>query len=147
MTDHLTALSWNVNGLRAAHKKGFLDWLNSASPEFLCLQETKAHVEHLPDEIVKVSWTQGIDDGGSLILGYIVIVNETNEIMDSARDASRTYYYLRCRRLERFVVQVVAVNDVAKSMLSPPQISICSEPPKKPKNLLFTQKLPKDYFL
>ena len=55
MTDHLTALSWNVNGLRAAHKKGFLDWLRSASPEFLCLQETKAHVEQLPDEMKEIS--------------------------------------------------------------------------------------------
>ena len=55
MTDHLTALSWNVNGLRAAHKKGFLDWLSSASPEFLCLQETKAHVEQLPDEVKEIS--------------------------------------------------------------------------------------------
>ena len=55
MTDPITALSWNVNGLRAAHKKGFLDWLSATSPEFLCLQETKAHVEQLPLEIKDIS--------------------------------------------------------------------------------------------
>ena len=55
MTDPITALSWNVNGLRAAHKKGFLDWLSDTSPEFLCLQETKAHVEQLPAEIKDIS--------------------------------------------------------------------------------------------
>ena len=55
MTDRITALSWNVNGLRAAHKKGFLDWLSATSPEFLCLQETKAHVEQLPLEIKDIS--------------------------------------------------------------------------------------------
>lgn len=34
-------LSWNVNGLRAALKKGFLDFLNDENPDVLCLQETK----------------------------------------------------------------------------------------------------------
>jgi len=33
-------LSWNVNGLRSAKKKGFLEWLPQESPEILCLQET-----------------------------------------------------------------------------------------------------------
>ena len=34
--------SWNVNGIRAIMKKGFMDWFLSASPDILCLQETKA---------------------------------------------------------------------------------------------------------
>ena len=33
-----TLLSWNVNGIRAAHKKGFLSWLTAAAPDILCLQ-------------------------------------------------------------------------------------------------------------
>ena len=37
-------ISWNVNGVRAVVKKGFLDWLEQAQPDILCLQETKAHV-------------------------------------------------------------------------------------------------------
>lgn len=44
-------LSWNVNGLRAVHKKGFLDWFNTEKPDILCLQETKAQEEQLPDEV------------------------------------------------------------------------------------------------
>ncbi|HQO58664.1 MAG TPA: exodeoxyribonuclease III [Candidatus Omnitrophota bacterium] len=40
-------LSWNVNGIRAVEKKGFLDWLHQASPDVLCLQETKAHPDQL----------------------------------------------------------------------------------------------------
>lgn len=40
-------LSYNVNGIRAALKKGFLDWLEAADPDVLCLQETKAHPEQL----------------------------------------------------------------------------------------------------
>ena len=40
-------ISYNVNGIRAALKKGFLDWLEAANPDVLCLQETKAHKDQL----------------------------------------------------------------------------------------------------
>ena len=40
-------ISYNVNGIRAALKKGFLDWLQAANPDVLCLQETKAHKDQL----------------------------------------------------------------------------------------------------
>ncbi|MFQ6678773.1 MAG: exodeoxyribonuclease III [Fidelibacterota bacterium] len=46
-------ISWNVNGIRAVFKKGFLDWLGEADPDILCIQETKAHVEQLPKEILE----------------------------------------------------------------------------------------------
>jgi exodeoxyribonuclease-3 len=44
----ITLLSWNVNGARAAHRKGFLDWLIEAAPDILCLQETRAEERQLP---------------------------------------------------------------------------------------------------
>lgn len=47
-------LSWNINGLRAVHKKGFLDWFKKDEPDILCLQETKAQEEQLPDEVRNV---------------------------------------------------------------------------------------------
>ena len=34
--------SWNVNGVRAIEKKGFLDWVDQIAPDVLCIQETKA---------------------------------------------------------------------------------------------------------
>ena len=34
-------ISWNVNGLRACMKKGFLDFYQREQPDFCCLQETK----------------------------------------------------------------------------------------------------------
>ena len=43
--------SWNVNGVRAIEKKGFLDWFSSESPDILCIQETKAKFEQLPDTL------------------------------------------------------------------------------------------------
>lgn len=50
----LTLLSWNVNGLRAVHKKGFQAFVKKYKPDILCLQETKAHLEQLPEELVKI---------------------------------------------------------------------------------------------
>lgn len=35
-------ISYNVNGIRAALKKGFIEWLEGANPDVLCLQEIKA---------------------------------------------------------------------------------------------------------
>lgn len=43
--------TWNVNGLRAVARKGFLDWLSDARPDVLCIQEMKAHPEQLDDEL------------------------------------------------------------------------------------------------
>ncbi|PHQ56534.1 MAG: exodeoxyribonuclease III [Lutibacter sp.] len=40
-------ISYNVNGIRAALKKGFIDWLQDANPDVICIQETKAHKEQL----------------------------------------------------------------------------------------------------
>jgi exodeoxyribonuclease-3 len=45
--------SWNVNGIRAAEKKGFLDWLNSNQYEIVCLQETKAQPEQLNETLLR----------------------------------------------------------------------------------------------
>jgi len=44
-------LCWNVNGIRAVEKKGFLEWLGQASPDILCLQEIKAQAEQISSEI------------------------------------------------------------------------------------------------
>jgi exodeoxyribonuclease-3 len=41
-------ISYNVNGIRAAVKKGFLEWLNKEKPDVLCIQETKAQQEQIP---------------------------------------------------------------------------------------------------
>jgi exodeoxyribonuclease-3 len=46
-------LSWNVNGIRAAHRKGFLDWLHEARPDILCLQETRAEETQLPARLAQ----------------------------------------------------------------------------------------------
>lgn len=44
-------ISWNVNGLRAVHRKGALEKVFLMKPDILCLQETKAMPEQLPPEL------------------------------------------------------------------------------------------------
>lgn len=66
----LKLLSWNVNGIRAQEKKGFLNWLLKESPDILCVQETKAHVEQLSKELLypdryKTFWVSGEKKGYS----------------------------------------------------------------------------------
>jgi exodeoxyribonuclease-3 len=48
-------LSWNVNGIRAAYKKGFLDWFVREEPDVLCLQEVKATTEQVPPDLREVA--------------------------------------------------------------------------------------------
>jgi len=41
-------VSYNVNGIRAAVKKGFLEWLEQSQPDVVCIQETKAQPDQIP---------------------------------------------------------------------------------------------------
>lgn len=41
-------ISYNVNGIRAALRKGFIEWLKVADPDVICLQEIKATKEQIP---------------------------------------------------------------------------------------------------
>ena len=43
-------ITWNVNGIRAALKKGALDWVWEQDPDLLCLQEAKARPEQLTED-------------------------------------------------------------------------------------------------
>ncbi len=45
-------ISYNVNGIRAAMKKGFVDWLQQANPDVICIQETKAMEEQVDVEAI-----------------------------------------------------------------------------------------------
>jgi exodeoxyribonuclease III len=50
-------VSWNVNGVRAALKKGLLDFIEKADADVICLQETKAH----PGDVQHVKWPHGYE--------------------------------------------------------------------------------------
>ena len=46
--------SWNVNGIRAAEKKGLVDWIKSEQPDVLGIQELKATEDQLPDTLKQI---------------------------------------------------------------------------------------------
>ncbi len=46
--------SWNVNGIRAVQKKGFIDWLQSSDFDILAIQETKAHPDQLDEALISI---------------------------------------------------------------------------------------------
>ncbi len=50
-------VSWNVNGIRAALKKGAMDYFASGGADVICLQETKAH----PGDVQHVAWPAGYE--------------------------------------------------------------------------------------
>lgn len=44
--------SYNVNGIRAAINKGFLDWLKQEGPDIISIQETKAHKDQVETKLL-----------------------------------------------------------------------------------------------
>jgi len=52
MEKEMKLLSWNVNGIRAVAKKGFIKYLHDQSPDIFCLQETKAQPEQLDNTLL-----------------------------------------------------------------------------------------------
>lgn len=46
-------ISWNVNGIRAAVRKGFWEWLSTADPDILCLQETRIAEDQLSRKMLE----------------------------------------------------------------------------------------------
>lgn len=47
----MNIISWNVNGLRAFFKKGCFNWFFNISPDIFCIQEVRATIDQLPEEI------------------------------------------------------------------------------------------------
>ena len=48
-------ISYNVNGIRAAMRKGLLDWLQISNPDVFCVQETKAHKDQVEVEAIEAA--------------------------------------------------------------------------------------------
>ncbi len=75
MKNKYTLISWNVNGIRAIEKKGFIDWVNKQNLDFLCVQETKARPEQLSNALLEIKgystyWNQAQKKGYSGVAVY-----------------------------------------------------------------------------
>lgn len=51
---NLRLISWNVNGIRAVHRKGFLEWFEKENADIVSLQETKAQIDQLPKKLINI---------------------------------------------------------------------------------------------
>src|SRR6056297_614601 len=56
--------SWNVNGIRAAERKGFIEWVENTEMDILCIQETKAHEEQLNDNLININGYKSFFNSG-----------------------------------------------------------------------------------
>lgn len=67
-------ISWNVNGIRAWYKKDSeiktFSWFLRQGPDFFCIQETKAHPEQLPDELLEIDGYFAYFDHSKMKKGY-----------------------------------------------------------------------------
>jgi exodeoxyribonuclease-3 len=48
-------ISYNVNGIRAAMRKGFVEWLQASNPDVICIQETKANKDQVEVEALEAA--------------------------------------------------------------------------------------------
>ena len=74
-------ITYNVNGIRAALKKGFIDWLKSSNADLVCIQETKAQLSSLSAELslfenlgYQVYWHDAVKKGYS---GVAILAKKT----------------------------------------------------------------------
>ena len=68
-------ISWNINGIRAAEKKGLLDWLAASDADLVALQETKAHPDQLSAGLrapvgYTANWSSAVQKGYSGVATY-----------------------------------------------------------------------------
>lgn len=124
--------SWNVNGIRAVHKKGlFLPFIEQHQPDILCLQETKAERTQSPIDLLDYEeyWNSAEKKGysGTAIFSRLKSVAVTNgfsddvngryELVDSAtRDAAGEGRVITAEYDKFYVVTVYTPN--AKDDLS-----------------------------
>lgn len=68
-------VTWNVNGIRACGQKGLGSFIRQENPDLLCLQETKAHQDHVTEDLVRPEgrfsyWSSAQKQGYSGVVTY-----------------------------------------------------------------------------
>lgn len=66
----ISLASWNVNGIRACCKNGFIEWLNSSQPHIVLLQETRADASQVPPELANFARYQQVWQSSTVKKGY-----------------------------------------------------------------------------
>jgi len=105
-------ISWNVNGIRAVLKKGFLDFMKKAKPDVICLQETKAEPSQveieLPGYHLHWNWAEKKGYSGTATFSRIAPLNVTTGINVAEHD--REGRVLTAEFKDFFLVNVYVPN-------------------------------------
>lgn len=124
-------ISWNINGIRAVHKKGlFLPFLKKYQPDILCLQETKAEQHQNPVELPEYEeyWHSAEKKGYSgtaiftkikpenVLLGFPKNIKQKFNLEDSYGDPNKEGRIITLEFKNLYVVSVYTPN--AKDDLS-----------------------------
>lgn len=73
-------ISWNVNGIRANVTKGAFDWLVNEGADIFCVQETKAHPDQLPENVLRPTGYVSYFDHSKLRKGYSGVAVWTKKV-------------------------------------------------------------------
>ena len=98
-------LSWNVNGIRAAEKRGFAQWLRDESADVVCVQETKAHPGQLSEDLLR-PW----DNTGAPYFSYWAAAKQ--------RGYSGTGIYSKTEPLEVRRLGIPAFDDEGRTLVA-----------------------------
>jgi exodeoxyribonuclease III len=106
-------ISWNVNGIRAAINKGFIDFVNTEDPDIICIQETKARPKQVDMYLEKHKhqyWNSAEKKGysGTAIFSKTKPLNVTNDLGIKKHD--REGRVITAEYKEFFLVNVYTPN-------------------------------------
>lgn len=99
-------ISWNVNGLRAATKKGFYDFYKSAEADIFCIQETKMQESQIDENMKKITkhqyWNSAEKKGysGTAVFTMKEPISVINGIRDDYEKTILTANNLKNKKLE-----------------------------------------------
>ena len=132
-------ISWNVNGLRAAVKKGFKEFFNQIDADIFCIQETKMQLEQIDIEIQNMLkgyycyWNSAIKKGysGTAVFTKKEHIYVTYGIGKEEHDQEgrvitleyKEFYLVNCytpnskRELERLEYRMVWEDEIRKYLL------------------------------
>ena len=91
-------ISYNVNGIRAAINKGFIEWLQQANPDVICLQEIKATQDQIPVDDIKGFQLYCVDDAD-----FAVSLNTKNKTMSMFLITDLARKYLKIIENEKYI--------------------------------------------
>jgi len=151
MCENKKIISWNVNGIRAAEKKGLIDFIKTVSPDVIGLQETKASVDQLSDALVNIDgyssyWHSAQKKGYSGVCTYTKLkpLNVTYGIGISEYDSEgrvitlefEDFYFINCyfpnaqhelKRIDYKIGFNDAMMDYLKTLDSGKAILVCGD--------------------